>query len=124
MVVVGAALLTGLNGMSAGMNTSLQKQFSNLGANIIEVLPGGVTGGSSTRITDQTSRVIAGVSGVAAAEPYIQRMGTTMRSGGSSMTTIVLGLDHEKLPEVFPTITIADGEFDHPATRQSYWGAA
>lgn len=116
MVVVGSALLTGLNGMSGGMNEYLVGQFSTLGVNVIIVTPGSGIGqaGSSIRITDQTAFLADRIPGVVTSIPYIQQ-GVTIKASGSSMTATLLGINREKLSLIYPTLELEDGKIGSPS---------
>jgi ABC-type antimicrobial peptide transport system permease subunit len=61
MVVIGAGLMTALNGLTTGMYQYIGDQFGTLGANVVMVLPGM---DSTTRITEQTASVIRQINGV------------------------------------------------------------
>ncbi|MEM4165445.1 MAG: FtsX-like permease family protein [Nitrososphaerales archaeon] len=110
MVVVGTALLTGLNGMSAGLNDYLIKEFSTLGANVIIVIPGGLRSGSAAKITDQTAALVERIPGVVLSEPFIQQV-LTVKSSGKSITATLVGIDRSRLTTIFPTLRLKEGRF-------------
>lgn len=110
MVVVGTALLTGLNGMSAGLNEYLVKEFSTLGANVIIVYPGGLRSGAAAKITDQTASLVERIPGVVLSAPFIQQV-LTVKSAGKSMTATLVGVDRSQLTLIFPNLRLGEGRF-------------
>ena len=110
MVLVGTALLTGLNGMSAGLNEYLVQEFSTLGANVIIVYPGGLRSGAAAKITDQTTSLIEGIPGVVTCAPFIQQV-LTVKSSGKSITATLVGVDRSQLTLIFPTLRLREGRF-------------
>jgi len=110
MVLIGAGLITALNGLTTGMYQYIGGQFGTLGANVVIVLPGMET---TTRITEQTASVIRQIEGVKAAVPYVQQMATA-QSAGASASVLVTGADQRYLKEVFPTIEVAEGSLVAP----------
>ena len=112
MVIIGAALITGLNGLTNGLNESTLSQFKTLGANVVIVFPGGgrMGGGTALKITDYLVSVFRKVNGVREAVPFIQQS-ATVQSGSASKTAFVIGVDQQKLPLIFPTIAIEKGAF-------------
>jgi len=110
MVLVGTALLTGLNGMSAGLNEYLVQEFSTLGANVIIVYPGGLRSGAAAKITDQTTSLIQSIPGVVTCAPFIQQV-LTVKSAGKSITATLVGVDRSQLTLIFPTLRLREGRF-------------
>jgi len=110
MVVIGAGLMTALNGMTTGMYNYLGGQFGTLGANVVMVLPGME---STTRITEQTATVIKRVNGVKIAIPYVQKA-ATVQSAGAAASVLVTGSDQRYLNEIFPTLKLAEGTLVAP----------
>jgi len=114
MVVIGATLITGLVGLTSGMNEYVLKQFSALGANVIVVQPTRTRGGATPfQITEQTTMLFRSITGVKDAIPYIQQTGT-VTVGSASKSTFIIGVDQQKLPLIFPTISLVKGEFMPP----------
>jgi putative ABC transport system permease protein len=109
MVVIGAALVTGLNGLTGGMNAYMMKQFSTLGANVIITFPAS----SSFRISEQVRTSMERIAGVKAAVAFIQQA-ATIESGSSTRSAIIAGVEQPKLPLIFPTIELAEGSFVSP----------
>lgn len=114
MVVIGATLVTGLTGLTSGMNEYILKQFGAFGANVIVVSPTRTRAGATPfQITEQTTILFQSITGVKDAIPYIQQTGT-VNSGGTSRNTFIIGVDQQKLPLIFPTISLVKGEFVPP----------
>ena len=109
MVVIGAALVTGLNGLSEGMSNYMESQFGLLGANTIIALPAS----ESFRLTEQVCSSIRQIRGVEAVIPYIYT-NAVIKSGGRSQDAIIIGIDQTKLNLVFPTIELAEGSLVPP----------
>jgi putative ABC transport system permease protein len=110
MVVIGAGLMTALNGMTTGMYDYIGAQFGTLGANVVMVMPGME---STARITEQTASVIRQVNGVKIAVPYVQQA-ATVQSAGASASVLVTGSDQRYLIEIFPTLKVAEGTLVSP----------
>ena len=109
MVVIGAALITGLNGLSGGMSRYMEKQFGLLGGNTIIALPAS----ESFRITEQVCMSIRQMQGVEDAVPYIY-VTATIKAGGRSQEAVVIGIDQTKIHLVFPTLEVAQGNLVPP----------
>jgi putative ABC transport system permease protein len=110
MVVIGAALVTGLNGLTTGLNEYMLKQFSTLGANVIIVLPGS----QSIRLDNQVTKNLEKIHDVVTALPFIQQS-ATIESGGSSRNVFVMGIDQQKLHLVIPTLELESGSLIQPS---------
>jgi putative ABC transport system permease protein len=110
MVLVGTALLTGLDGMSAGLNEYLVQEFSTLGANVIIVYPGGLRSGAAAKITDQTTSLVERIPGVVTCAPFIQQV-LTVKSSGKSITATLVGVDRSQLTLIFPSLRLREGRF-------------
>jgi putative ABC transport system permease protein len=110
MVMIGAGLMTALNGMTTGMYQYIGAQFGTLGANVVIVMPGME---SNARITEQTAAVIRKIVGVKTAAPYIQQLATA-ESMGDSAAVLVTGSDQRYLYEVFPTLEVEEGTLVSP----------
>ncbi|MEM2896685.1 MAG: FtsX-like permease family protein [Candidatus Bathyarchaeia archaeon] len=109
MVVIGAALVTGLNGITTGINEYMVKQFSTLGANVIIILPGS----QSMRLDSQVAKNLERIHDVLAALPFIQQS-VTAESRGSSRNIFVMGIDQQKLHLVIPTLELESGSLLQP----------
>jgi len=110
MVVIGAGLMTALNGMTTGMYEYIGGQFGTLGANVVMVLPGME---STMRINEQTASVIRRISGVKIAVPYVQQTATA-QSAGATATVLVTGSDQRYLNDIFPTLKVEEGTLVAP----------
>jgi putative ABC transport system permease protein len=110
MVVIGAGLMTALNGMTTGMYEYIGSEFATLGANVVMVLPGME---STMRINEQTASVIRHINGVKIAIPYVQQTATA-QSAGATATVLVTGSDQTYLNEIFPTLKVEEGTLVAP----------
>ena len=110
MVVIGAGLMTALNGMTTGMYEYIGGQFGTLGANVVMVLPGME---STMRINEQTASVIRRINGVKIAVPYVQQTATA-QSAGATATVLVTGSDQRYLNDIFPTLKVEEGTLVAP----------
>lgn len=110
MVVIGAGLMTALNGMTTGMYQYIGGQFGTLGANVVMVLPGME---STMRINEQTASVIRRINGVKIAVPYVQQTATA-QSAGATATVLVTGSDQRYLNDIFPTLKVEEGTLVAP----------
>ncbi|MEM3506472.1 MAG: FtsX-like permease family protein [Candidatus Bathyarchaeia archaeon] len=110
MVVIGAALVTGLNGLTNGLNEYMVKQFSTLGANVIIILPGS----QSIRLDNQVAKNLERIRNVIAVLPFIQQS-ATIESGGTSRNVFVMGIDQQKLHLVVPTLELEVGSLIQPS---------
>jgi len=121
MVVIGAGLMTSVNGLGGGMNNYLSEQLGSLGANVITITPegqtafgpgqeAGETGGSHIKLTSQTVRTIEGIYGIKYVVPYFS--GTaTLKSRGEEKIAVIVGLDQSMLKFIAPTIRLEAGKF-------------
>lgn len=110
MVVIGAGLMTALNGLTTGMYQYIGDQFGTLGANVVMVLPGM---DSTTRITEQTASVIRQINGVKISIPYVQKV-ATVQSAGTTASILVTGSDQRYLNEIFPNLKVEEGTLVSP----------
>lgn len=110
MVVIGAGLMTALNGLTTGMYQYIGDQFGTLGANVVMVLPGM---DSTTRITEQTASVIRQINGVKISIPYVQNV-ATVQSAGTTASILVTGSDQRYLNEIFPNLKVEEGTLVSP----------
>lgn len=105
MVVIGASLVTALRGMTAGTYHYVVGQFSLLGANVIIVLPSS----PGFKLTQGVKERVMTCPGVVEAVPFIQQ--TVMASvGGESKRIFLIGIEQSKLPLIFPTLSVEEGE--------------
>lgn len=106
MVIMGASLLVALNGTGNGFTGFVDDQFSSLGANVLILTPRS----ESIKIDNFLVSEISRIEGVNEAVPYIQQI-VTLRSQGTDQTTIVMGMDQNKLPILFPSIAFDSGTY-------------
>jgi ABC-type lipoprotein release transport system permease subunit len=114
MVVIGTGLITGLNGLTEGINVFLTDQFSALGANVLMIFPSS----RSVHLTSQVVNRIQSISGVKTAVPYISQS-VTMKSGGQSRRLTVQGMDQTKLSLIYPTAKLEAGYIPPPSDSVS-----
>lgn len=117
MVIIGAALMTSLNGLSGGMNHFISDQLGTLGANLIIVLPSQplATMGPSQNtqkitINEYTVRTISRMEGVSQAVPFI-RGAANLKSGNRELAASIVGIDQSRLRYVIPKISLASGSY-------------
>jgi len=119
MVVIGASLIISLNGMGAGMNIFIEKQFSRLAPNIIFITPApaimGPGGGHTNPVELDVSTVntIKPIPGVIDIAPLVMR-NAELRSGGSTMQLMVVGMDQTKAHYIAPNIELEEGKLVSP----------
>lgn len=115
MVLIGASLVTSLNGMTQGMNTFVNSQLSSLAPNVLIVLPAPRSIGSFgpppapvMTFNEQTVNTLRGFHEVREVIPFY-RGAAKISAGGFSKNVNVLGIDHSKLQFVTPSISVDDG---------------
>jgi len=109
MVVIGAGLVTALNGMTTGMLQYMVGQFSILGANAIIVQPAS----SSFKMTEPVRITLERIPNVRDAVLFIQQT-AKIESGSKTKASIIIGIDQTKLPLVFPAVELDQGNFVPP----------
>ncbi|MFQ5712296.1 MAG: ABC transporter permease [Candidatus Geothermarchaeales archaeon] len=107
MVAVGAMLITGLNGMSLGLNQYIEDRLAVAGADTLNVFPSTTT---TMKVTDFVVSRISAIPGVKAAMPYVQRS-VTIRSGGESEHATLMGIDQSNLPLIYPSLELNEGNY-------------
>ena len=119
MVVVGATLIVGLNGLSAGFSTFIDKQFSVLTPNMLIITPspqfqrGGGTQTTPMNIDDRLVKSIEPMNGVRGVVPVILKT-VNIDSGSSSRNVQVIGMDQTKIDLLFPTFSLEEGTIVFP----------
>jgi len=116
MVVVGATLVTSLNGMTQGMNGWINQQLSTVAPTAMVVLPaprpfasiGGPSPPPTMVFTESTAATLKRFPGVQLVFPYY-RGTVTIHSAGFSQQATVLATDMEKLRYVNPTLSAGEG---------------
>lgn len=119
MVVIGASLMTALNGMSAGFGGFINEQASTLGANVLivskaPIIQSGFGPGSretpQITLNDLTVRTISSLEGVKTVIPYY-RSGAAVTSEGNVQQATILGFPSERLQLIVPSTKIDEGDF-------------
>ncbi|MHA2294405.1 MAG: ABC transporter permease [Candidatus Hodarchaeales archaeon] len=104
MVIIGASLIIGVNGMSNGTVAFIKGQFSGIGANLLMLTPQS----EDFKINDRIVREVGQVEGIEEAVPYVQQ-GVLLKSGSRTMNSFLIGMDQSKLPLIFPSISFKEG---------------
>ena len=115
MVVIGAMLMTSVNGLNAGTSNLINEQFSTFGANLLTVSSGGGFGhrapsGTEISLNDQTVKTLSGVKYVDEVIPYIQGS-VKLKKGQYEKTVSVTGLDQSYFKYLAPTAEILEGKY-------------
>ncbi|MCD6593978.1 ABC transporter permease, partial [Candidatus Bathyarchaeota archaeon] len=105
MVIMGASLIVALNGTGNGFRNFVNNQFSNLGANVLIISPRG-----DIDINEALADEISKIEGVEDVLLFVQQT-VLITSRGEAQTSIVVGIDQDKLPLIFPTISFQSGTF-------------
>ena len=125
MVLLGAMLLTGLNGLGEGFNYNITKQFEGLAPDVITLTPSPVVGGPGddpdepdpappVELNLQTLKSIERLDGVQEAIPSF-RSGLQIEYAGKSQTTSLIGINPQKLIYVLPGLEFIEGDFTDPS---------
>ncbi len=118
MVVIGASLITALNGLNGGFDFFLNSQLNTLSPNLITVTAvnplqqqgfGFVSSTPKITLTVFTLNALRNIEGVEDTIP-LYRSGVKVISGGKAQDTTLYGIDSTKLPLVIPTLEIEGGE--------------
>lgn len=105
MVMMGAGLMIGLNGLTTGADLYIGGQFQTLGANVVIVL------GNARSPTNTTVVAVEKIADVKAAAPFVMQPATFATSTGASSSILVMGENQEYLTQVYPSLRLAEGEF-------------
>jgi putative ABC transport system permease protein len=105
MVLIGAALIIAVNGMSEGTVVYIEDQFDILSPNILIASPRS----TDLELTDQDIDKISRIEGIADVVPYIQS-GVIVSSINDERTSIVVGMDQTKMPLIFASFELIKGE--------------
>jgi putative ABC transport system permease protein len=105
MVLIGAALIIAVNGMSKGTVVYIEEQFDVLSPNILIGNPRS----TDLELTDEYIEKIRRYEGVAQVVPYIQS-GIIVSTINDEQTSIVIGIDQTKLHLIFSTFELTEGE--------------
>ncbi len=109
MVVIGTGLLVAVNGISTGTVTYINSQFESIGTNMLMVSPRG----GDNPLDDYFVKDVLKINGVQDVVPYYQQ-GVLITARGTSMGVLAMAIDQEKLPIVFPTLKLKEGNFVAP----------
>ena len=125
MVLLGAMLLTGLNGLGEGFNYNITKQFEGLAPDVITLTPSPVVGGPGddpdepdsappVELNLLTLKSVERLDGVVEAIPSF-RSGLQIEYNGKSQTTSFIGINPQKLIYVLPGLEFLGGEYTDPS---------
>lgn len=105
MVLIGAALIIAVNGMSKGTVVYIEDQFDILSPNILMASPRS----TDLELKEEDIEKISRFEGVSQVVPFIQN-GILASTLNDEQTSIVVGLDQTKLPLIFSTFELTEGE--------------
>ena len=125
MVVVGSSLMVALNGLTAGFNVFIERQFSNLAANVLTLTnsngggnfgPGGGFGGGGQTATSGTTITfnaavatkIQSLALVSDVIPVYQGR-VSLEAQGKMRSVSVFSINPDKLLTIAPTLQFSDG---------------
>lgn len=116
MVIIGAALITSVYGLNAGMQNFVNRQLSVLGANLLIVTPapifagrgGFATEGPTLILNEQTVKTLKAIPGVDVVVPFYSSS-AKVTAGGVSRDVSVSGIDQRNLRAVYPTLSLEAG---------------
>jgi len=125
MVLLGAMLLTGLNGLGEGFNYNITKEFEALAPDVITLTPSPVVGGPGddpdepdsappVELNLLTLKSVERLDGVVEAIPSF-RSGLQIEYNGKSQTTSFIGINPQKLIYVLPGLEFVEGDFTDPS---------
>jgi putative ABC transport system permease protein len=117
MVVIGAALITALNGLGGGFNFFINEQFRSLAPDVLTITPSQTLPQAGPPMPQVSPKAPLNIFTVNAIRPILgvkevipsYRSSITLISGGKSISTAVVGIDPSKLPFVIPSIVFEDG---------------
>jgi putative ABC transport system permease protein len=117
MVMIGATLITSLNGLNSGVSIFIYDQLSTLGGNMLIVTPSGSEtifgsseGANKISLTPQTTKTLSRIKWVDEVVPFIRGI-VAIKSGKEEKSILVVGLDQSKLKYVIPKIELLKGTF-------------
>ncbi len=125
MVLLGAMLLTGLNGLGEGFNYNITKEFEALAPDVITLTPSPIVGGPGddpdepdpappVELNILTLKSVERLDGVVEAIPSF-RSGLQIEYNGKSQTTSFIGINPQKLIYVLPGLEFVAGDFTDPS---------
>ena len=124
MVLLGAMLLTGLNGLGGGFSYNIEKEFEALAPDVITLTRSPIVSGPGedpdepdpappVELNLQTLKSVKMIDGVLEVIPSF-REGLQIEYGGKSQTTSIIGINPQKLTFVLPGLTFIEGGFTDP----------
>ncbi len=116
MVMIGASLITSLDGLGGGIDNYISDQLNTLGANVLIISPSEASGGGfgppanrpETKLTSQTVRTIERVLGIEDVVPFY-RGSATLKSGSEERGISIVGMDQSKLNHITPKLSLESG---------------
>ena len=108
MVLLGAMLLTGLNGLGQGFSYNIDKEFSALAPDVLTITPSPLIGGPGedpnevireppVKLNDRTLKALGSIEGVEKVIPSF-RSGVNLAKAGKSQQTSLIGIAPKNLP--------------------------
>ncbi len=132
MVVIGAMLITAINGLTAGASDVMNQQLSAFGADLLTISPGGQRGFGPSQgaaeipLNDRTVKTLEGIKYVDKVIPYVQGS-ATLKKGKNERTVTVTGLDQSDFTDIVSSATLLEGRYvlstDHQGMLLSYYNA-
>ena len=121
MVLLGAMLLTGLNGLGQGFSYNIDKEFSALAPDVLTITPSPLIGGPGedpneviqeppVKLNDRTLKALGSIEGVEKVIPSF-RSGVNLAKAGKAQQTSLIGIAPKDLPYVLPGMEFLDGGF-------------
>ena len=124
MVLLGAMLLTGLNGLGGGFSYNIEKEFEALAPDVITLTRSPIVSGPGedpdepdpappVELNLETLKSVRRINGVVEVIPSF-REGLQIEYAGKSQTTSIIGINPQKLTFVLPGLTFLEGGFTEP----------
>ena len=120
MVVIGAALITSLNGLSGGFDAFMNDQFSSLAPNVLTISPSDPFeddfGGDEKPIMTLTYNTVDTLKPISGAMDVIPSYRGTVKlsSAGKTQNVQMIGIDSSKVSLVIPAIEMESGNIPDP----------
>ncbi len=106
MVVIGSSLIVAVDGISTGTVTFINKEFENIGANLLIISPRS----SDTPLDKYFVDDVKKIDGVLDVAPFYQQV-AIITARGETHSLVIMGIEQDKLPLIFPTIKLREGNF-------------
>jgi putative ABC transport system permease protein len=118
MVLIGAMLLTSINGLTTGMNVMITQQFGTFGANMLTISSGEEngfgphSGGAAAEIplNDRTVETLEGIRHVDSVVPFVQGA-VILKKGRNERSVSVTGLDQSDFTSIVSTAELLEGRY-------------